>query len=428
MLRVFKFGGASVKDANAVKNVAEIIQRFPDDELVIVISAMGKTTNALEEILKAYWHQGEMLRKHIDDLRTFHRNIVKDLFGSNTEYISAELEIIFQELEEKCASDPSDNYHFEYDQIVSIGEVLSTKIVHAYLESIEIEGTWLDARKLISTNDKWREAKINWELTKEKVVEAVKSEIKGGNKIVISQGFIGHTPEGFTTTLGREGSDFSAAIFAYVLDADNVTIWKDVPGMLNADPKWFDNTVLLEKISFREAIELAYFGASVIHPRTIQPLKRKNIPLYIKSFVNPDAKGSVIQSSEENDNTIPSFIFRMDQVLISLSPKDFSFVIEENLEEIFAYLNQEGIRMNIMQNSAVSFSFCCDKESVDIQKLSDHFNDGYLVKYNEPLELVTIRHYDDATIKRVTTGKQVILEQKSRETARLVMLNLPISR
>lgn len=426
MLRVFKFGGASVKDANAVKNVAEIIQRYPDDELLIVISAMGKTTNALEEILEAYWNKTGECSALLDQLRAFHSEIVKDLFSSNTEYISAELEIIFQELSEKCTSDHSDNYHFEYDQIVSLGEVLSTKIVHAYLDSIELECAWLDARKLIYTNDKWREAKIDWLSTEKKIVEIVTAEFSGGHKIIISQGFIGHTPEGFTTTLGREGSDFSAAIFAYVLGAENVTIWKDVPGMLNADPKWFDNTVLLEKISFREAIELAYFGASVIHPRTIQPLKRKNIPLHIKSFVNPEAKGSVIQSSEVNDNTIPSFIFRMDQVLISLSPKDFSFVIEENLEEIFAYLNQEGIRMNLMQNSAVSFSFCCDKSKVDMEKLTSHFNEDYIVKYNEPLELVTIRHYDDATIERVTTDKRVILEQKSRDTARLVMLNLPV--
>jgi aspartate kinase len=424
MSRIFKFGGASVKDANAVKNVSDILKRYPDEELVVIISAMGKTTNALEEILNAYWHKSEVLPNLLKELRRFHRQIVQDLFGSDSEYISTELEIIFQELERKCQSDHSDNYHFEYDQIVSLGEVISTKIVHAYLNSIELESSWLDARKVVATDNKWREARINWESTEEKINAAVQAEFESGHKIVISQGFIGHTPEGNTTTLGREGSDFSAAIFAYVLNADDVTIWKDVPGMLNADPKWFDNTILLEKISFREAIELAYFGASVIHPRTIQPLKRKNIPLYIKSFVNPEAKGSVIQSSEEEDSKIPSFIFRMDQVLVSISPKDFSFVIEENLEEIFAYLNQEGIRMNIMQNSAVSFSFCCDKSKIDINKLMAHFNDRYIVKYNEPLELVTIRHYDDATIKRVTIDKQVILEQKSRETARLVMLNI----
>jgi aspartate kinase len=397
MSRVFKFGGASVKDANAVKNVSDILKRFPNDELVVVISAMGKTTNALEKILDAYWKKDGKCQALITELNSFHKEIIQDLFGSSSEYISTELEIVFKELGEKCASAPSDNYHFEYDQIVSLGEVISTKIVHAYLNSIEVDSSWLDARKVVATNDKWREARINWELTQTKIKEALEAEFRSGHKIVISQGFIGHTTEGFTTTLGREGSDFSAAIFAYVLDADDVTIWKDVPGMLNA---------------------------SVIHPRTIQPLKRKNIPLHIKSFVNPEATGSVIQSSEEHDSKIPSFIFRMDQVLISLSPKDFSFVIEENLEEIFSFLNKEGIRMNIMQNSAVSFSFCCDKSKTDIEKLIQHFSGDYIVKYNEPLELVTIRHYDDATIKRVTTDKKVILEQKSRETARLVMLNI----
>ncbi|MCB9224595.1 MAG: aspartate kinase [Crocinitomicaceae bacterium] len=424
MCRVFKFGGASVKDANAVRNVSDILKRYPDDQLVVVISAMGKTTNALEKVVDSYWNKDGNCKDLIEELKVFHRQIIQELFGSNSEYISAELEIIWQDLAKKCATDPSDNYHFEYDQIVSLGEVISTKIVHAYLNSIELESSWLDARKVVATDNKWREARINWKATEQKIKNTVQDEFKSGHNIIISQGFIGHTPEGFTTTLGREGSDFSAAIFAYCLDADDVTIWKDVPGMLNADPKWFDNTILLEKISFREAIELAYFGASVIHPRTIQPLKRKNIPLYIKSFVNPEAKGSVIQSSEENDGNVPSFIFRMNQILVSISPKDFSFVIEENLEEIFAYLNQEGIRMNIMQNSAVSFSFCCDRSKIDIQKLIEHFNDSYIVKYNEPLELVTIRHYDDATIKRVTTDKKVILEQKTRETARLVMLNI----
>ena len=287
-----------------------------------------------------------------------------------------------------------------------------------------MKSAWLDARTIISTDTKWREARINWGKSEELIRAAVNSQFEQGFKLVISQGFIGHNDEGVTTTLGREGSDFSAAIFAYALEAADVTIWKDVPGMLNADPKWFDNTILLEQISFREAIELAYFGASVIHPRTIQPLKRKNIPLYIKSFVDPDAKGSAIQRSEDQDGNIPSFIFKMDQVLISLSPRDFSFVIEDNLEELFGYLGKEGVRINIMQNSAVSFSFCCDRPKVDIEKLIEHFQDQYVVKYNENLELVTIRHYDDATLDRVTTGKNVILEQKTRETARMVMSDI----
>ena len=378
MSRVFKFGGASVKDAESVKNVAHILQQFENDELVVVISAMGKTTNALEKILQAYFDGDTACKQLIQDLEDFHSVIIQELFGENSDSISNELNTLFTSLSKKCETKPSDNFNFEYDQIVSLGEAISTKIVHAYLIHIEVKAEWLDARQIIHTNNKWREARINWEETEDSCNKVVKNVFKSGAKIAISQGFIGHTAEGHTTTLGREGSDFSAAIFAYVLDAEDVTIWKDVPGMLNADPKWFDNTVLLEQISFREAIELAYFGASVIHPRTIQPLKRKNIPLHIKSFINPDAQGSVIQSSEEFDANIPSFIFKMDQILVSLTPRDFSFIIEENLEDIFAYLNKEGIRMNIMQNSAVSFSFCVDKERVDVGKLVTHFESALM--------------------------------------------------
>ena len=423
-MKVFKFGGASVKDADAVRNVGNIIREYPKDNLVIIISAMGKTTNALEKILESYWSSSESCQSEISELRNFHEDIINDLFAGDSEKINDELDSIFNKLQEKCSSEPTNNYHFEYDQIVSLGEVISTKIVSCYLESKKIENGWLDARKLVSTNERWREAKINWETTSANISKEITQKESEVIKVFISQGFIGYTDGGFTTTLGREGSDFSAAIFAYALDANDVTIWKDVPGMLNADPKWFDNTVLIEKISFREAIELAYFGASVIHPRTIQPLKRKNIPLFIKSFVNPKSKGTIIQQCEENDSNIPSFIFKMDQILISLSPKDFSFIVEENLEEIFTYCSQEGIRLNIMQNSAVSFSFCSDIKSIDIKKFIDHFEDEYIVKYNEPLELVTIRHYDDETLKRVAVGKQIILEQKSRQTARMVMLNI----
>lgn len=420
-MQVFKFGGASVKDADSVRNVARILDRFKDEKLVVVVSAMGKTTNALEAIMNSYWSSDGKTNALIDGLVEFHREIIDGLFNGNGTAIQEDINDIFNGLRLKCGKRPSDNFHFEYDQIISLGEVVSTRIINAFLVSSGLKSSWIDARELVRTNDRWREAKIDWGKTEKLVAEKLSSEFWNETSIAITQGFIGHTPEGFTTTLGREGSDFTAAIFAYVLNGESVTIWKDVPGMLNADPKYFDNTVLLEKISFREAVELAYFGASVIHPRTIQPLKRKNIPLYIKSFVNPDATGSVIQSSEEFDASIPSFIFRMDQVLISLSPRDFSFVVEENLEEIFNYLNQQSIRMNIMQNSAVSFSFCVDRSKVNLDELVAHFQDDYIVKYNTGLELVTIRHYDDPTIQRVTVDKKVILEQKSRQTARLVM-------
>jgi aspartate kinase len=425
-MRVFKFGGASVKDASAVRNVAKILDLFAGEKLVIVISAMGKTTNALEAIIKSYWKQDGQSDALIDGLRDYHRQIETDLFGGSGSDISKEVDSIFDDLKIKCRQKPSDNFNFEYDQIISLGEVVSTKIVAAYLQKEKFRCSWLDARKMIRTTDRWREANVHWEKTEELVESAVNKVFSDGNTIAVTQGFIGHTPEGFTTSLGREGSDFTAAILAFVLNAEDVTIWKDVPGMLNADPKYFDNTVLLEKISFKEAIELAYFGASVIHPKTIQPLKKKNIPLHVKSFIDPHAKGSEIQASEDFDANIPSFIFKMNQVLISLTPKDFSFVVEENLEDIFSYLSKESIRIHLMQNSAVSFSFCVDAEKVDLQKIFNHFTSQYFVKYNENLELVTIRHYDAPTIERVTVDKKIYLEQKSRQTARIVMKDLSL--
>lgn len=424
-MKVFKFGGASVKDASAVKNVAKILDLFKNEKLVIVISAMGKTTNALEDVMKSYWSGDGKADELVDGIHAYHMKIIEELFGSGKTDIQREITTVLLNLRQRFKKQkPSENYNFEYDQIISLGEVISTKIVAAYLSSINFKCTWLDARKMIRTNNKWREANIIWDKTEELVNSQINAAFLEGNSIAITQGFVGHTPEGFTTTLGREGSDFTAAILAFVLNAEDVTIWKDVPGMLNADPKYFDNTVLLEKISFREAIELAYFGASVIHPKTIQPLKKKNIPLYVKSFVDPHAKGSVIQASIDFDANIPSFIFKMNQVLVSLTPKDFSFVVEENLEEIFSYLSKENIRIHLMQNSAVSFSFCVDADKVNLEKIFDHFTAQYFVKYNEGLELVTIRHYDQPTIERVTVDKKIFLEQKSRHTARIVMKDI----
>ena len=423
-MKIFKFGGASVKDADAVRNVANILNLYQNQKLVIVISAMGKSTNALEAIMNSFWKVDGETNKLIDDLNNFHQKIIVDLFADDRGQIEAEVTAIFNALKVRCNSHKSDNYNFEYDQIISLGEVISTKIVSSYLHYKGWSAVWLDARELIRTTDRWREANIEWEETEKLLTKKVDEVFSGTCNIAITQGFVGHTDKGLTTTLGREGSDFTAAILAFALNAEDVTIWKDVPGMLNADPKYFDNTVLLDKISFREAIELAYFGASVIHPKTIQPLKQKNIPLYIKSFVDPKAKGSTIQSAEDFDANVPSFIFKMNQVLVSLTPKNYSFVVEENLEEIFSYLSKETIRMNLMQNSAVSFSFCVDAEKVDLQKIHDYFKETYIVKYNENLELVTIRHYDAPTIDRVTVNKSILLEQKSRHTARIVMKDL----
>lgn len=419
-MKVFKFGGASVKDADAVKNVGEIVQSY-DDKLGVVVSAMGKTTNAFEEIVAALWNRNEIkFNEVIDERLTFHLEILNGLFDSNSHSIYPEIRNEFETLRSKYNDRIPENYAFEYDQIVSLGEVISTKIVAAYLSQIGVKAKWTDARELIRTDRNYREADVDWKRTEELFQEKF-MPLYNENDVLVIQGFIGHTPEGFTTTLGREGSDFTAGIMAFCCSSESVTIWKDVPGMLNADPKWFDNTVKLDQISFKEAIELSYYGASVIHPKTVKPLQNKSIPLYVKSFINPNAEGTVIQSSTASDNLVPSFIFKMNQVLFSFTTKDFSFIVEKNLSDIFNRLSKLNAKINLMQNSALNFSVLLDMEKIDINQVISEFQDTYQVKYNDGLELITIRHYDTATIERVTVEKEVLLEQKTRETARLIV-------
>lgn len=419
-MKVFKFGGASVKDAEAVQNVADILQMFEGEKLAVVISAMGKTTNAMEGIAQAFWKRDqESFVDRISERRSFHLDIMNVLFKDKSASIFAEIHGIFDDLLSRYDGLVSENYDFEYDQIVSLGEVISTKIITAYLRTRNLVCHWADARTLITTDRKFREAEVNWELTTNHFQKRFLPNYETCD-IQVTQGFIGSN-DNSTTTLGREGSDFTAAIIAYCCDAESVTIWKDVPGMLNADPKWFDNTVKLDQISFREAIELSYYGASVIHPKTVKPLQNKNIPLYVKSFVNPEDDGTVIQESMTKDHLVPSFIFKMNQVLFSFTPKDFSFIVEENLSDIFDRLSKVSTKINLMQNSALSFSILVDEEKVDISQILDVFGDSYQIKFNEGLELVTIRHYDQATIDRVTVDKDVLLQQKTRETARLIV-------
>lgn len=420
-MNVFKFGGASVKDAEAVKNVLSILQLFKGKKLGVVISAMGKTTNAMELIVDALWTRKlELFTEIVEERRAFHLSIMNELFSSSENEIYSEINKEFDVLLAKFNDPIPDNFDFEYDQIVSLGEVLSTKIVTAYVRQEGIAAKWMDARELIRTDHQYREAELHWEKTTSNFQERFMPEFDQNN-VLITQGFIGHTSEGFTATLGREGSDFSAGIIAYCCDAEDVTIWKDVPGMLNADPKWFDNTVKLEQISFKEAIELSYYGASVIHPKTIKPLQNKNIPLYVKSFLNPEAEGTTIQESTASDHLVPSFIFKMNQILFSFTPKDFSFLVEKNLSHIFDLLAKSNAKINIMQNSALNFSILVDAEKVSIDRILELFSGDYEVKFNEGLELVTIRHYDQATIDRVTVDKEIILQQKTRETARFVV-------
>ena len=417
-MKVFKFGGASVKDAEAVKNVGNILKIFPNEPIMVVVSAMGKTTNALENIVDAYWNASENALDLVKELSRFHRKISQELF-SHGHPIFAEIEHEIFALKEKICTQHSENYDFEYDQIVSKGEIISTKIINAYLQENGLSSKWFDARKMIRTNHRYREGIVDWKKTEESCASLAGYLTENG-KIAVSQGFIGHTAEGFTTTLGREGSDYTAAIFAYCLNAQDVTIWKDVPGLLNADPKWFDDTVKIDKISFKEAIELSYYGASVIHPKTIKPLQNKDIPLYIKSFVEPEKEGTIIQSSIASDHLVPSYIFKMNQTLISISPKDFSFINEENLSNIFNVFSSACVKINVMQNSAINFSVCIDKTDKLEQILTD-LREKYNVKYNSGLELITIRHHNDAIVKKLIDNRPVLLTQETRNTIRILI-------
>jgi len=414
MMKVFKFGGASVKDAEAIRNVGRILTLHKNDKLIIVISAIGKTTNLLERLIDAYWNENG-IKSIFEEFKHFHKTIINDLNLTNSSIFHTH----FTDLEDKLNSNKSDNYNFEYDQLICFGELLSTAIISEYLKENAFKCEWVDARQIITTNKKWREAKVDWEVTSINF-ETKAQHIFDSSNILITQGFIGGTTDNHSTTLGREGSDFTASIFAYISNAESVTIWKDVPGMLNADPRIFNGTVLLKQISFKEAIELAYYGASVIHPKTIQPLKNKEIPLFIKSFLKPLDDGTMIQSSMIYDSKVPSFIFKTNQLLLSLTPKDFSFVVEDNLKDIFSILSDMNIRINLMQNSAVSFSFLID-DKYDLKKLLKLLGSEYLVRYNEDVELLTIRHYNSDTVNRLASGKTILLEQRSRQMTRLVL-------
>lgn len=417
MMKVFKFGGASVKDASAIKNVANVIKRDASPQLLVVVSAMGKTTNHLEKVAFAYC-EGRAWRDDFEAVRAYHFEILTQLFPSPN-WIFQEVSRSFEKLEQKLKQRPSANAHYEYDQIVSYGEVVSSLIIDGFLKSEGLPSHGWDARFLVRTNALYREAQVDWTTT-EQLIQREWNALPEGPKICVCQGFIGHTAENATTTLGREGSDYSAAIFAWCLQAESVTIWKDVPGMLNADPKWFDDTVRLPKISYKEALELSYYGATVIHPKTIKPLQNKNIPLYVRSFIDPSIPGTDITADTSHDHLIPSFIFKVNQVLISIVPKDFSFVVEENLRDLFALFSTLGVKINLMQNSALDFSVCVD-DGPPVRQLIDQLRNQYAVRFNDKQELVTIRHYNQDTINRVLVNKRVLLEQRTRQTLRMVI-------
>ncbi|WP_316831585.1 aspartate kinase [Pedobacter aquatilis] len=417
---IFKFGGASVKDADGVRNLANIVRDYKKGELLIVISAMGKITNKLEELTFAYLAQSDNVHEIFDEIKHFHFNIIADLFEGSANPVYDDVANTFVEIDWLVEDEPDNNPDYIYDQIVSIGEVVSTKIVAAWLNETGNKALWVDARNYIQTDNTYREGKVDWDKTNQIIQKDLLPLMQ--QNIIVTQGFIGGTSENYTTTLGREGSDYSAAIFASCLNAAALTIWKDVPGVLNADPKWFDETEMIPQLSYHDAIELTYYGATVIHPKTIKPLQNKGIPLFVRSFIQPDGNGTAI-TKDNNPLPVPSFIFKINQALISIFPKDYSFIIEENLSNIFELFHQHKIKINTMLNSAISFSVSVDDNEEKIAKLINALAAQFTVKYNKGLELVTIRYYNQQTIDRVTVAKDILLEVKSRHTCQMVMKN-----
>ena len=422
-MKVFKFGGASVKDADAVKNVAAILKRYPGEKIIAVVSAMGKTTNALEQVVNAYINKTGDAHQLLKTIKEFHTRIMDDLFSDPKHPVYELVNNFFVEVDWVLEEQPRE-YNFTYDQIVSIGELASTRIVSAYLKESDIANNWFDIRDALHTDNNYREAMVDWQLSEVSVKNKMLPKITNTNPVIVTQGFIGVTSENYTTTLGREGSDYTASILAYIADATEVDIWKDVPGVLNADPKYFKDAQKLEQISYLDAIELAYFGASVIHPKTIKPLENKGIPLYVKSFLQPASKGTLIGKDIQTKPLVPSFIFKNNQVLISISAKDFSFIAEENLSSIFSTFAKYGMKMNLMQNSAISFSVCTDEDLINFPVLIEELKKDFKVLYNKGLQLYTIRHYYPSTIDKFAQGREILLEQRSRSTAQLVMKNL----
>lgn len=415
-MKIFKFGGASVKDAEGVRTILELLKTMGYQDTLIVVSAMGKTTNAMEVVVGHYFDNPKLISQALLEVKQYHLDIVQKLFQSQDAVFEA-VDRLFDRLKNFLSINKSKNYSFVYDQVVSYGELLSTQIIAHYFAAEGFENQWLDARTCIKTDAYYRDANLDWEAT----VKAIQ-EKTSKNSLVITQGFIASDDNNFTTTLGREGSDYSAAIFGYALNARSVTIWKDVPGVLNADPRHFDNTTLLHQISYREAIELAFYGASVIHPKTLQPLQRKEIPLHVKSFENPTADGTVVMKGKTLVPHTPCFILKKQQVLLRLSSLDFSFIVEDNISAIFALLHKYQMRVELVQNSAISFSVCINNKYGRLEKLVTALRARFKVEVAEGLDLYTIRHFDREAIHRIKNyDRPILLEQRTQETAQFVL-------
>lgn len=414
---VFKFGGASVKDAEGIINLARVVKNFEGQQLLIVVSAMGKTTNALEKLTNAYMDGAQALSEIFDEVKRFHYLIMQRLFAPQHPVFD-EVANTFVEIDWAIEDEPHDDYDFVYDQIVSVGELVSTRIVSAYLNQAGIRNRWLDVRGYVHTDNTYREGQVQWDKTCASIRRDIPAILE--KEVVVTQGFLGGTSENFTTTLGREGSDYTASIFASCLGAESVTAWKDVPGILNADPRYFEDTVKFDELSYSEAIEMTYYGATVIHPKTIKPLQNAGIPLMVKSFSDPLAPGTLIHESSKNIFPKPVIIVKNNQLLVSFSAKDYSFISENHLSEIFKIFASNHLKINMMQISALSFTVCADYKDNSLEKMIAGLNEGFKIKYNNNLTLTTVRHYTQADIKRLTEGKTILLEQLSRNTFQFV--------
>ena len=415
-MRIFKFGGASVKDADGVQNLVKVLKEVGYENTLVVVSAMGKITNAMEKIVNSYFDDKNGLSAAVQEVIEYHNTILLELFKNGKHPVFEKVKMLFDEVQGFLVWNKSPNYNFVYDQVVGYGELVSTTIISAYLNEAGIKNSWLDVRNFIKTDNSYRDAMVNWEKTQQSISNGVDK-----NQLYITQGFLGSDDNNFTTTLGREGSDYSAAIFAYCLNANSVTIWKDVPGVLNADPRYFEEAQLLNKISYREAIELAFYGASVIHPKTLQPLQRKEIPLMVKSFINPKGNGTTVGKGTTLEPQVPCYIMKKDQVLMRLSSLDFSFIVENSISELFKMLHDHKMKVDLIQNSAISFSVCVDNRFGQLQELLNLLKSRFNVVCHEGVSLYTIRHFNADAIDSLQNGKEILLEQRANETVQLVI-------
>ena len=416
-MKVFKFGGASIKDASSIKNILEIISNYSNDNLLIVVSAMGKTTNALEKVVENYFKNKSELKSSILEVLNFHIDICNELFPKN-HLIFSDINSIFRKINTFINSNKSPSYSFVYDQLVSNGELISSKIIYNYMTFKNIESSFIDARDCIKTDSNFRGGNVKWDLTNKKI-----KQMFNDSNTNITQGFIASDKNNFNVTLGREGSDYSAAIFAYALNAESLSIWKDVPGLLNADPKFFSNTKLLKHISYSETIELAFYGASIIHPKTLQPLQKKEIPLNVKSFKNPESNGTKISKGIDIDPLVPCYIFKDNLILLKLSSLDFSFMVEQNISKIFKELHDSKMKVDVIQNSAISFSVCFFDKYGNLNDLISRLEGKFKIEINKNVSLFTIRHFDEKSIKKISYKRKLLLEQRTEKTIRLIFSN-----